>query len=54
MNLARRRLTSVIEQISMSERRIPFTTLSGISRYYNISGETVNLYHFFYKRETKS
>ena len=24
MNRARRRLTSVIEQISMSERRIPF------------------------------
>ena len=30
MNRARRRLTSVIEQISMSERRIPFTPWPGV------------------------
>ena len=33
MNRARRRLTSVIEQISMSERRIPY--MSGIYTCYS-------------------
>ena len=41
MNRARRRLTSVIVQISMSERRIPFKVASGKYKQLKIRIELV-------------